>query len=149
MGKPIYIKHCCYFCTEREVNCKGCAIAKEGIEEITKKCQKHLEAGICTETFGDTINKNMCFTPDDKDIETLEGKSTSALSVNNKKEETRPSMQGDPEVIRLGEKVPKKPEKPKVSKEDQTNKVVDALKEAAKNGDIDIKSLLEKLGKRE
>ena len=128
MSKP-YIKNCCFFCTEREVNCKGCAIAKEGIEEITKKCQKHLEAGICTETFGGTVNKNLCFAPDDKDLEELEGKSTVALSVGSKEE--------------------KKPEKKvteKVTKEDKTNKIVEALKESAKNGDIDINTLLSKLG---
>ena len=143
MGK-LYIKHCCYFCTEREVNCKGCAIAKEGIEEITKKCQKHLETGICTETFGDTVNKHLCFTPDDRDIEELEGKSTIALSVNNKEEEPKKEPEKPP-VQRLGEGEEPKKEKLKISKEEQTDKIAEALKEAARDGDIDINALLGKL----
>jgi len=130
MGK-LYIKNCCFFCTEREVNCKGCAIAKEGIEEIKKKCQIHLKAGICTETFNDTVNKNHCFTPDDKDIEELEGKSTASLSVNDKEEKVK--------------KEPEKKEQPKETKEDRTNKLADALKQAAIKGDIDINILIEKL----
>ncbi|MFX0084336.1 MAG: hypothetical protein ACFFAU_01580 [Candidatus Hodarchaeota archaeon] len=130
MSKQIYIKNCCYFCTEREVNCKGCVIAKDGIEAIKKNCQKWIEAGVCKETFGDKINKMMCFTPSDEDTEKLEGKSTSKLVVGNKEEPA-----------------PKKEEKKKeLTAEERTTQLADALRNSAAKGDIDINALLNKLG---
>lgn len=147
MEKKPYIKNCCFFCVSREVSCLGCVIAKDGMKAIEKHCAECLKAGVCKRQFNnasENMNKNLCFTQDDRDIEELEGKKTTEIEINGKTE-----SQIKEEAKKNGKKVEevkedKKEKSTDIDLPDEAG-VAEALKKLAAAGKIDLNKLKEKL----